>query len=375
MTEADAGRVDDLIVERNQVEADLERLNNNPATTTAARPGPAYDRVARVGYEARTYRPDEDPTGKQFLLDVSRNFLYQDPVSLERLQRHAAEERVERPGYQERAVGTGAYSGLVVPQYLTDLYAPAVAALMPFANICNQHVLPSAGMTVNISRITTATSVALQATENTAVSETNIDDTILTENVQTFAGEQTVSRQAIERGTGVEDVTLEDLLKRYATTLDSTLINQATTGLAPISTSQTYTNATVDTTAIPAAWKQVIQAKSSLESVLLAQAPVSHVIMHPRRWNWFCAAISASWPVIAGTNVPPTSWGMQLTSEYGPSVRAVMSNGLKVVVDANISTVCLAQATSGGTQDHIYVVAADECHLWERPRGPNVYQG
>jgi hypothetical protein len=59
-------------------------------------------------------------------------------------------------------------------------------------------------MTVNISRITTATSVALQASENTAVSETNIDDTLLTENVQTAAGQQTLSRQAIDRGTGVD---------------------------------------------------------------------------------------------------------------------------------------------------------------------------
>ena len=92
--------------------------------------------------------------------------------------------------------------------------------------------------------------------------------------------------------------------------------------------------------------------------------------MHNRRWNWLCAAISASWPVVAGTNVPPTSWGMQLTNEYGPSVRGVMANGLKITVDANISTACLGTALTGGTQDQIYVVAADECHLWEDPNSP-----
>jgi hypothetical protein len=134
-----------------------------------------------------------------------------------------------------------------------------------------------------------------------------------------------------------------------------------------VSTSQTYTSATVDTTAIPAVWKAIIQAQNTAEGVLLAQAPVSHVVMHNRRWNWLCAAVSASWPVIAGTNVPPTSWGMTLTNEYGPSVRGVMANGLKIVVDANISTACLATAVTGGTQDHIYVVAADECHVWESP--------
>jgi hypothetical protein len=98
---------------------------------------------------------------------------------------------------------------------------PAVAALRPFADQCNHHDLPPDGMTVNISRITTATSVAVQASENTAVSETNIDDTLLTENVQTAAGQQTLSRQAIDRGTGVEEIVMDDLFRRYATTLDS----------------------------------------------------------------------------------------------------------------------------------------------------------
>jgi hypothetical protein len=332
---------------------------------------PAYDQVARIGQEARTYRPDQDRTGEGFLLDISRAFIFQDPTSHERLARHAAEERVERAMYMERAAGTGAFAGLTVPQYLTDLYAPAVAAMRPFADSATtHHDLPASGMTVNISRITTATSVANQASENTAVSETNIDDTLPTLNILTAAGQQTLSRQSIERGTGVEDVTMSDLIKRYATNLDSTTINQATTGLAAVSTSQSYVNATVDTTAIPATWKQVIQAQNTLEGVLLGQAPVSHVIMHNRRWNWLCAAISASWPVISGTNVPPQSWGMQITNEYGNGVRGVMANGLKIVVDANVSTACLGTAITGGTQDQMYVVAKDECHLWEDPNAP-----
>jgi hypothetical protein len=44
------------------------------------------------------------------------------------------------------------------------------------------------------------------------VSETDADDTLLTLNVLTSGRAQTVSRQAIERGTGVEDTTFEDLI-------------------------------------------------------------------------------------------------------------------------------------------------------------------
>jgi hypothetical protein len=287
-------------------------------------------------------------------------------MAQERLQHHQHEELTERPHLQ-RAVSTVQFSGLVVPAYVTEMVAPAVAAMRPFANICNQHPLPNAGLQINLSRITTATSAALQASENAAVSETNIDDTLLTIPVQTAAGQQTVSRQAIERGTLVEEVVVQDLYRRYASVLDSTLLNQASTGLAAASTLQTYTNATVDTTAIPAAWKSLIQAQNTVESNLLAQAPPTHFVMHPRRWNWFTAAVSSTWPVVAGTSVPPQSWAAQLTKEYGPAVRAQLPNGMLITVDANVSTVCLAQATSGGTQDHVYAVPAQECHLWENP--------
>jgi hypothetical protein len=52
-----------------------------------------------------------------------------------------------------------------------------------------------------------------------------------------------VSRQAIDRGTGVDTVILQDLFNQYATRLDNTLINQAATGLAAVGTAVAYTDA------------------------------------------------------------------------------------------------------------------------------------
>jgi hypothetical protein len=174
-----------------------------------------------VGREERTYRQDQDPQGKGFLMDIARQYSFQDVEASHRLAQHMREERVERAEYMQRAVGTGAFAGLTVPQYLTDMYAPATAAMRPFADACNRHPLPESGMTVHISRITTSSSADLQAAENDAVAEQNMDDTDLPVNVQTAAGQQTVSRQAIERGTGIEDVTMQDLFNRVATKLDS----------------------------------------------------------------------------------------------------------------------------------------------------------
>jgi hypothetical protein len=355
-----------------QQEADndlsLMERRADPVTSTATRP--AYDQVARVGQEARTYSPESDRKGAMFLRDVTRQFLYRDLECEQRLSRHMQEERVERGQYLQRtASNTGNFAGLTVPQYLTDMYAPLVANLRPFADICNHHDLPPDGMTVNISRITTGTAVALQATENTAVQDGAIDDTLLTENVQTAAGQQTLSRQAIDRGTGVEEITMDDLFRRYATALDSTLITQATTGLAAVSASQSFT------TASPTAaqtYGALVSGAASIESVLLGWAQPDTVVMHSRRWYKLLSAVSASWPMMYSQNPadPVQALGVNAGLGYAKGIRGVLANGLRVCVDNNISTVCLATAQTGGTQDQIYVVPSQECHLWEDPAAP-----
>jgi hypothetical protein len=322
----------ELAAEHERDEA-MARLSNEiiPASRK-----PAYDKVARVGQEKRQYNPAYDPEGKQFLLDVAREFRHRDAQSTERLARHMDEERVERAEYLQRATGTGAFAGLTVPQYLTDMYAPATAALRPFADEgCTNHPLPAAGMTVNISRITTASSVALQASENANVSETDMDDTLLTINVQTAAGQQTVSRQAIERGTGIEDVTLQDLFNRWATTLDSTLINQSVTGLSAVATATSYTDASPT---VPELYPKILGANAGVEAALL---------------------------VMAQPSIPVQAIGTNNGSPYGKGVRGYLPNGLLVVVDNNIST-----ALGAGTEDEIYVTPQSECHLWEDPSAP-----
>lgn len=359
-------------------EAEIVELSKR---TVAAAPKPSYDGVARVGSEERTYAPHKDSAfdsrtsslrsgvkaGGDFERDVAAAF-FGDYSAQARLARHQAEERVERAQYFERAAGTGAFAGLTVPQYLTDLYAPAVAAMRPFADACNKHSLPADGMTVNISRITTATSAALQASENTAVSEANIDDTLLTINVQTVAGQQTLSRQALERGTGVEAVVLDDLYRRYATTLDSTLINQATTGLAASSTVIAYTSGAPKVTEL---YPIIIQAQAAVEAALLNQASGDTItVMNSRRWYWLQNGLSSSYPLVSQPGILPQMLGTNFAEKYGAGIRGVLPNGSPVIVDNNVTTAGLAGAVTGGTQDHVYVLDRNEAHLWEDPNAP-----
>lgn len=348
------------------MKARADELENEHAAREKRETGarrPSYDGVARVGREARVYNPETDKRGDAFMMDVARQFLFNDPTASFRLSRHMEEERTERAQYLQRAAGTGAFAGLVVPQYLTDMYAPAIAALRPFADICNKHPLPTQGMSVNISRITTSSSVGLQASENTAVSETNMDDTLLTEAVQTAAGQQTLSRQAVERGTGVDDITLQDLYRRYATNLDSTLLNQATTGLTNVATAISYTD--TSPTAIEL-YPKLLQGNASVEAGLLAQGIPSHAIMHSRRWHWMQSQLSNSWPMFQQPQIPVQAAGVNNGVGYNRGIRGWLPNGNGVVVDNNVAT----NLGAGTNEDEVYIVAQDECHLWEDPDAP-----
>jgi hypothetical protein len=244
------------------------------------------------------------------------------------------------------------------------MYAPAIAAMRPFADICNHHDLPTTGMTVNISRITTPTAVALQATENTGVQETNADDTLLTENIQTAAGQQTISRQAIERGTGIEEVIVDDLFRRYATALDSTLINQATTGLSAVATVVAYDDASPSGNEM---WPKILAGAANSEAALLGFAQPNVVLMHSRRWYWLQSQLSAQWPLVQQPGIVDNHMAANYAKRYGDGARGMLPNGMVAVIDNNISTIA---GGSPGTQDELFIVATDECHLWEDPAAP-----
>lgn len=352
-------RLDELLAEQKRD----EEIAALAARVSPAAPRPAYDRVARVGAEERTYRPDQDPRGAQFERDVVAAAFLGDYEARDRLARHMQEERKLR-GDQLRAAGTSAFSGLVVPQYLTDLYAPAAAAGRPFADAIRQHTLPAQGMTVEIARITTSSTVDEQTTQNSEVANQDMDDTPLSIPVQTNSGQQTVSRQAIERGAGVEPVVLDDLFRRYATSLDSKLLNQATRGLTNVATPVTYTSATPKATEL---YPKIVEGLAGVEAALLDQASGENIaVMHSRRWYWLQNAMSSTYPLITQPGIVAQTLGANYATAYGRGVRGILPNGTPVIVDNNIATNLGADTN----EDEIYLVDRMECHLWEDPNAP-----
>jgi Phage capsid family len=365
--QARLGRMEQVREEEEEYDRNL-RGTPIPANLPNTRTDSRQIATVSVTREARTYNPGTDRTGGQFIKDLVADFAEHGRArngASERISRHVEEERVHNPHLVERGsgVGTGAFSGLTVPQYLTDMVAPSVSNLRPYANLATSHPLPESGMSVNISRITTPSSTALQASELNAVSWTDMDDTLLTLSVLTNAGQQLVSRQALDRSTGVEDTILNDLFRSYAVTLDNTMLNQTTTGATNVAGTVTYTDASPTQENL---YPYLFQAQSTLETTLRGVAVPNAVVMHPRRWNWLSSKLTTSWPLINNGQGSGYQSGQVTSLNYAGGQRGVLPNGLAVYTDANIAT-----NKGGGTnQDEIYLISTDEVHLWESPDAP-----
>lgn len=347
--------------------AEDERITELREQAVEIAPKRSYDQVARVGREERTYRPDFDPKGTEFLRDFVSGTVFGDFGAQQRLGRHMDEERVER-GQEFRAnVPSANFGSLVVPTYLTDMYAPKAKANRPLADAMRKHTLPASGNTIEIAKITTATTTAVRSDETSAVSETNIDDTSFSVNVLEVAGAQSLSRKSVMRGTGIDDVVWQDLYSSYATTVDSTIINQATTGLDAVATQVAYTDSSPTAAEL---YPKLLAAGAAVEAALLDQDPNGTAyVMHSRRWAWIQSQLSSTFPLIAQPfNVGQSVGGVANNSGYGSSVRGVLPNGAPVIVDNNIATnVDVGGAT---THDKIFVVSLPECHLWEDAGAP-----
>jgi len=307
-----------------------------------------------VKSEARTYSPKAETS---FLADAYSAQFNNDFAAKERLARHMNEEKVER-----RDVTSANFAGLVVPQFLTELAAPFARAGRPFLEVARKHQLPDSGLVISISKVTTGSSTAVQ-TEGAAVSETNMDDTKLDVSVVTVAGQQNVSRQAIERGTNIDSLVMADLVSAYHTNLDSLFVTTSATSLTnTITQVVTYTDASPTVAEL---YPKLADAIQRIQTNFFAGP--NFILMHPRRLAFILAALDDQkrplavpvpnfngQPAIASGNGAPV---------YGNSGYTIL--GLPVITDANVITTNGA----GANEDVIILGNTQEAHLFEQGSG------
>jgi HK97 family phage major capsid protein len=308
---------------------------------------------AKVTSEARTYTERSE---NSFIRDAYNAHFNGDYSAKDRLARHMNEEKIER-----RDVTSSNFAGLIVPQFLTDLAAPFARAGRPFLDRARKHSLPPEGLTISISKVTTGSATAVQ-TEGAAVQETNMDDTKLDISVVTIAGQQNVSRQAIERGTSIDSLVMADLVSAYHTNLDSYYVTTAATSLTNVITQViTYTDASPSVAEL---YPKLLDGVQRIQTNFFGGP--NFILMHPRRLAFILAAVDTTNRPLA---VPTPNGPMNAVATgdssvvYGNSGYSIA--GLPVITDANVITTNGA----GANEDVIIIGNLQEAHLWEDGAG------
>lgn len=307
-------------------ESELVELEARKAAADATRREIGVPRVT-VKSEERTYRADGE---HDFVADAFRSQFDGDAEAAARVQRARAEALAE---YRST---TGNFGGLVVPQYLTELFAPTLKSGRPFLSNVTQVPLPDSGMNLTIPRGATGTSVAAQGTENTAVTNQTMTESDLVVPVRTFAGSQSVSRQAVSRGTGIASIILADLYAEYATKTNVSAISGDGTAGAHFGILNTTSVQTVGWTGTTGA-SLVSSLHNAIGKINASRyLPADLIVMHPRRWAWLASqSDTANRPLIQIDGPGVNAVGNGQAAGYGV-VGSVA--GIPVVTDAGVPT-------------------------------------
>jgi HK97 family phage major capsid protein len=303
--------------------------------------------------EARTYRADLDRRGEvSFFVDAFRAQAG-NMQARARLERHAEEVRVEGEGQSTRAVSTGSFAGLIVPQYLIDLAAQVLRTGRVVANTVANQPLPDQGMTFTIPRGTTGATVASQAIENSALVNTDEVWNDLLIPVATIGGQQDVSRQSLERGmAGIDQLVYSDLARAYHAELDRQVIagSGASGQMLGMLNTAGIATATPFGAVVTAARlnRKLAGAVSAIGSAGIGIEPQLFA-MHHRRWGALTAETDDSGRPLMGlgagstnalaVNQTPGQWSAGNNPDDPRQARTVGSmQGLPVVTDANLPT-------------------------------------
>jgi len=288
--------------------------------------------------EPLTYEQESPHT---FFRDLTLAKLGERPDARARLERHA----VEMESRDVKGTSGGGAAGLIPPGWLADQYAPIARAPRPLADAVQSFPMPPYGDDFKVPQVTTGAAVAVQATENDPVQETDVVSGTVTASVVTISGQQDVSVQAIRRSApGLDQVIYDDLRRAYDEKLEAQLLTGSGAsgqhkGITQVSSviTQTYTQATPDV-------QTFVTNLAKLVGQVASQRLVSEllVLLHPRRAAWISQASgTASLSDLPAFN----DFGFNVNFAVDPSVPTSLG--------------------AGTNQDQVYVVHAPSLRLAE----------
>lgn len=344
--------------EHEAAKAELDRAESLERARSLApqvTPEPVVGRI-EVGKEEEVYRKDG---ARSFYGDLVRAQVMGDRDALERVHRH---EEMQR---DVTAAGGGA--GVIPPGYLPELFAPKETSGRPFISQLQRAPLPADGTSFDVPVVATAPSVALQATENNALSETDPDINVQTYYLATYGGIVDFSLQSAERSDPSFDAIVQgDLMEQYWTATEL----GAFTGAG---TARTYLGLDNVSSILTETWTEATPTQLEAKSVInsgLSQIASAHyksadlILMHPRRAHWFADATSTESPLFQLGSFNEKVIGGMDTGRIGSL------SGVPVVASPSIAT----DVGAGTDQDSIYVLRSAGMYFMEGPMRVEVFR-
>lgn len=272
-------------------------------------------------------------------------------------------ERANDPEFRDLTMATDTDGGALTPvMYMQDLHAELKRTMSPTLSICRRLPLPTGTDQISIPVMSTGSSVAVQSTENNALSETDIVwGTNVTASVWYTGGVQDFSLQLFEQSNpAIEAIVMRDLLAAALVDLGVDVLNGSGTNEhegvlnADGIGTETYT---AGTATFQGLYARLVALANDVHTAYYR--PPTHFIMAPRRWAWMLAQVDGSNRPHLGFN-PQNSAG----NFEGLVAEGVVGNimGVPVVADPNMPTT-LGDATD---EDRIIACIGSELLLFLR---------
>lgn len=374
MTAAEDTQFNDLIAESKRISERIDELEESRTAESAA----ARHRVETNVFGGGTGSGVGYTRGREVYGPDSEFSFFRDLATSQRGDLRASERLATNNdirGYEFRSTDMSTSAGQggewAPPLWLVDEWVALARPYEITANIVHREELPSGVSSINLPKVSGGSTVAVQQTQGTAVSDTAVTSTSVTSGITTFAGKQLVSNQLIfQSAIPFDKVILSDLAADTAKQLNNAVLNGTGSsgqlrGIRSASGAGTTTFTTtqpsfVSTTSANSFYNKVISAIATVNRTRYSKP--THIVMHSDRWAWVLETLdSQNRPLV----VPD---GMQFN---GPAVSGEVTSGgiagtlagLPVVTDPQV-----LQNLGGSTnQDEVYVLKADDVYLWTTP--------
>jgi HK97 family phage major capsid protein len=276
--------------------------------------------------------------------------------------RSARKNVFEKRVNPNRTDGQG--GNFVPPLWIIDEYIDLPRFGRTTANLCKNMDLPSGTDSINLPKVATGTTAAVQTADAGAVSSTDLTDTFVNAPVRTIAGQQDVAIQLLDQSpVAFDEVVFADLIADYNLKLDVQVVSGSgaagqVTGILNVAGIHaiTYTDATPT---LGEFWVPLLQSASQVATG--RKLPATGVVLTPAQWYWALSQLDTTGrPLLISSNAAFNPMGESgLLEAEGPA--GVFTYGMPAFLDGNVPS----NLGAGVNESRVITARWSDLYLWE----------